>query len=329
MKTRVRLLAVLVGGAVGVCMTGSPVFAGEPAGAATAEQTASAIRHASGVGPERVIPGSGSSYNAKVGGQTVAVDGAAGRIRVGTAAGESTVLGLPDVAGGQPVRAHDGTVVRTGRDASTAVRVLTDGTVQAFVTLADARAATTYPFTFDLPAGRSIRPDRATGGLYITNQDGSAVTGYVDTPWAKDAAGRPLTTSYTVQGSTVIQHIDTTNARYPVVADPSFHTNCSVTCRFYFTRSSTHNMYDTMNSIGAGSDVLAGLFCVALPIPANLACAAAVLIYSAWAAYELTAASNRNGCFVVEVNYVEWITSQGPWAVSFDDVPASSKWCYA
>ena len=40
-------------------------------------------------------------------------------------------------------------------------------------------------------------------------------------PWAYDATGRSLPTSFHVQGSSIIQDVDTTGAVYPITADPS------------------------------------------------------------------------------------------------------------
>lgn len=47
----------------------------------------------------------------------------------------------------------------------------------------------------------------------------------IETPWAVDADGTALPTSYTLEGTNLTQNIDTTNATYPITADPSWQWN--------------------------------------------------------------------------------------------------------
>jgi hypothetical protein len=46
----------------------------------------------------------------------------------------------------------------------------------------------------------------------------------IQTPWAVDAAGKDLPTSYTFAGGVLTQKVDTTGASFPVVADPTYTT---------------------------------------------------------------------------------------------------------
>ncbi len=56
-----------------------------------------------------------------------------------------------------------------------------------------------------------------------TNVDVSvAVAATLDAPWAVDAEGNDVPTWYEVQGDTLVQHVDTSEATLPVAADPGF-----------------------------------------------------------------------------------------------------------
>lgn len=71
------------------------------------------------------------------------------------------------------------------------------------------------------------------------NADGTASTqATISAPWATDAMGRSLTTSYTLNGTTLTQHIDTTGAVSPVVADPKITWGWT-TYTVYFNKSET------------------------------------------------------------------------------------------
>ncbi|RLP76769.1 hypothetical protein D9V32_03765 [Mycetocola tolaasinivorans] len=69
-------------------------------------------------------------------------------------------------------------------------------------------------------ASWSVLPD---GGLQLIDAVGS-LSAYVETPWAVDANGVSLPTHFTVEGGMITQHVDTSNATFPVVSDPSIWT---------------------------------------------------------------------------------------------------------
>lgn len=52
------------------------------------------------------------------------------------------------------------------------------------------------------------------------SDSGRLVTGQIAAPWAIDADGKSLPTEYDIEGSKVTQVVDTSNAAFPVVADP-------------------------------------------------------------------------------------------------------------
>jgi hypothetical protein len=67
-----------------------------------------------------------------------------------------------------------------------------------------------------LKPGQRFEPAQG-GGLVIL--EGDNVVASVDAPWASDATGRSLTTSYQIDGSTIVQAVDTAGATFPVLAD--------------------------------------------------------------------------------------------------------------
>lgn len=55
----------------------------------------------------------------------------------------------------------------------------------------------------------------------VSISDGERFLGGIDAPWAVDSDGRSLPTHYEVSGATLTQIVDTTDATFPVVADPT------------------------------------------------------------------------------------------------------------
>jgi hypothetical protein len=99
--------------------------------------------------------------------------------------------------------------------ANSVVRKRSDG-VQALTVL---RTGSTATYTLDLPKGQMVKRD-AGGGLRITDSTGAVFYGAVKAPWALDAKGKQLKTSYSLRGDKIVQRVDTANAAYPIVADP-------------------------------------------------------------------------------------------------------------
>ncbi|MFF5205779.1 hypothetical protein [Streptosporangium sp. NPDC000396] len=118
---------------------------------------------------------------------------------------------------------------------SVAVQSLADG-LRLMTVARDANAPAKTSFDLTLPEGATLRTttdsetDDTTGAGIAVVRNG-AVIGEVTAPWAHDATGRKLPTSYTVEGNRVTQVVDYTGAVFPVVADPrlSFGWNVYVT----------------------------------------------------------------------------------------------------
>ncbi len=113
----------------------------------------------------------------------------------------------------------------------------------SIITLRDASAPTTYTFPLSLPATAAVQL-QADGGAAVTSQ--GRLLGVFEKPWARDAAGRSLQTSYrlatTASGATaLVQTIDTRHASFPVTADPKF-TWGWVSGTVYFNKSETRRI---------------------------------------------------------------------------------------
>jgi len=111
----------------------------------------------------------------------------------------------------------------TAREATSAtgakLRTLVQDHKGGFAVLAvleDGQSAAT--FSGLIPAGASLKAT-GDGGFRIIGSDGIE-TSAINAPWARDASGRNLPTSYSVDGANVIQTVDTQGATYPIVADP-------------------------------------------------------------------------------------------------------------
>ncbi|MBB6406713.1 hypothetical protein [Arthrobacter sp. AZCC_0090] len=91
----------------------------------------------------------------------------------------------------------------------------------SYIVIKDASAPSDYQFTIgSSDEGLKLTPDNR-GGVTVSDSTGSFVNTIL-APWAKDANGDSLRTSYSVSGNVITQHVDTKGAAFPVVADPQY-----------------------------------------------------------------------------------------------------------
>lgn len=263
--------------AAGAATAGTLLIALAPAASAAdtasgAEHAATVVEKATGTGdlaPSGVIAGAAAKATISTGAGDVTVTAphaSAGDVRATAADGSSIGLGLTGAGNVTGTKAGRGTVVYSGVARSTdfAVQPTTDGGARALVTLKDASAPTEQKFALRLPQGARVLPD-GSGGYKIVKPsgDGIAVTaGTIAAPWAKDANGNPVATSYTLDGDTLVQRVETnSDTAFPVVADPKF-TWGNVTGTAYLTRAETKDIaiYGSTAAIAVG----------ALPPPLNV-----------------------------------------------------------
>jgi len=156
--------------------------------------------------------------------------------------GTSVGIGVPRTAGMQPARIVDDTVVFTDQESgvATTVQPLASGSVRTSVTIAGPDSPNQYRFPVSLEDGGSLAL-RDDGSVAVSNevsyldQAGKVITRRVVTStiaaaWAVDADGMAVPTHYSLEGNTLVQHVDLSATRaFPVVADPFWSTAWHVT----------------------------------------------------------------------------------------------------
>lgn len=89
--------------------------------------------------------------------------------------------------------------------------------IRLFTVIASADAPTDYSFPIGVPEGGSLQ--QSGNGYRIEDADG-VTTAVVTAPWAKDADGNPVPVMYSLDGTALQVHVDTSAATFPVVVDP-------------------------------------------------------------------------------------------------------------
>ena len=138
-----------------------------------------------------------------------------------------------DVPGGSVARAvaaADGVLFEGAlTDTTVVVKATDDGGAQLLAVLGSADAPTTLSFPVNAGPGSSLElnPDGSVSVLEkVTAPGGESVEvaqGEFSAPWAVDANGAGVPTTYEVRGMVLVQHIHPTETTvFPVTADPSF-----------------------------------------------------------------------------------------------------------
>ncbi|CAM5595363.1 hypothetical protein SALBM135S_03322 [Streptomyces alboniger] len=146
-----------------------------------------------------------------------------GTFTVTDSAGKRLRVGLPGSSAATARVTPNGTVVysRPADSVDVAAQVGKDGSASALITMKDATAPTEYRFALDLPSGARAVLDEDGGVLVLDGSD--ELVGTFQAPWAKDADGKPVPTSYRIEGGDLVQSVHTdASTAYPVVADPKW-----------------------------------------------------------------------------------------------------------
>lgn len=108
--------------------------------------------------------------------------------------------------------------VTAADDQESATTILSNG-ARVMSLLEEGQSTALY--SIDLPSGAFLRSN-GSGFDIIVKAGGTNVTlGQISAPWAVDANGTQLPTSYRLDGDTLTQHVETADAAYPIVADPA------------------------------------------------------------------------------------------------------------
>ena len=219
--------------------------------------------------------------------------------------------GAPAVDGASALAANPtasaGGVTVTAVDKANSVSRHSAGGGQV-LTVLRSKSTTAAKFTLSIPAGAQVRT-LPSGGVAVF----SSKTAYaqLDAPWALDAAGKMLPTSYTIHGTTIIQKVDTTNATFPIVADPSFslcdwYTAVCMKTSYWETRQISDTFF-----VGVGAAV--ATLCGIIPWSpwyvgaVKVACAGIVAAYFYALRGTFDSARSQGRCVQLHFNYTPYV----------------------
>jgi hypothetical protein len=157
-----------------------------------------------------------------------------------------------------------GTAVFTYRDLpiATAVHVTSDGGVRQAYVLEKSSAQQKFQIPISLPTGYHLKL-QADQTIRVQGADPDEVLGTFERPWAYDSNRKVLPTRYTISGNSIVQTIDTSGARFPVMADPKYTWGIA-SGTIYFNRSETGRMRIpsgvTALAAGLGASIASGPF---------------------------------------------------------------------
>lgn len=180
-------------------------------------------------------------------------------------------------------------------------RVRPDG-VQVLTVLNRGRTAR---YRVAVPAGTRLVDTGPGFDVVAAGPQGPVLLARIAAPWAVDATGRRLPTSYALHGDTLVQRVQTRGAVYPVVVDPSV-------ARKWYGWQVRFSAWETKTmALGTG-----GTAYVASVVPQPLlsrVLAASAGAVSLWAA----AAMTYDKCLALNVRYLPpglnpWYWSCGP-----------------
>ncbi|GGO44791.1 hypothetical protein GCM10012286_31870 [Streptomyces lasiicapitis] len=116
----------------------------------------------------------------------------------------------------------NGSVIHADASApvDTVVQPTLDGGSRTLQVIKNAAAPREYRASVDIPSGSTLRKE-PDGSVVIAGSDPNEPVAAIAAPWAKDANGKPVPTSYRLDGKNLIQTVQfDANTAFPVVADP-------------------------------------------------------------------------------------------------------------
>ncbi|MEU9886128.1 hypothetical protein [Sphaerisporangium sp. NPDC051011] len=170
----------------------------------------------------------------------------------------------------------------------------------------DASAPTEYRFPISAPENSTLEVEEDDQTVLIYTDD--MYVAEIDTPWAKDANGNPVPTSYRVEGMTLIQTVHHAGAAYPVVADPALKLECEwwkAMCRVIFSRTLTKKIYSTWLYAGAAAavEVLKAACDKVKNGKVKLICKVGVAAGIVTFVRTIRDAANQNQCFAIRAQW--------------------------
>ncbi|GAA2364368.1 hypothetical protein [Nonomuraea africana] len=307
MRTGTRALTALVA----VCLTlstvniaGTPAFAAEdPALAALTQVVPEIVEEAKTTPPTEIPEGNIQ--------QPFAASTAVDTALTVTVSDSEIGMGTPDAlgAGNQPL---PGLVTYAAKQPSVAFAHQRTGQVARVLTvIKDASAPTEYRFPITAPENSTLELDEDGATVLIYNEE--VYLGEIDAPWAKDANGNPVPTTYRVEGMTLIQTVHHAGAAYPVVADPALKLQCTwwkAMCRVIFSRTLTKRIHNAWlyGGAAAAAEVLKAGCDKVKEKRVKLICKVAVVTGIASFIYKIREAAQKNQCFAIRAQWPGPIT---------------------
>lgn len=174
------------------------------------------------------------SASAEEPGVAVTVDGGEQQVSVESGAGTTVSMQLPGEATREEVstaavpddlfRGDGDPLLSTSENGATVSSYTTRDGVQTLIQIPSASAAKEYWFPLGVPEGgeATLFPDET---VIITDGDGRAVGG-IKAPWAVDANGSSVPTTFRMEGNDLVQTVGfTEGTAFPVTADPDLGRN--------------------------------------------------------------------------------------------------------
>src|SRR5690606_13604590 len=128
-------------------------------------------------------------------------------IGVAGADGQSLRVTLPVGAAERGVPVRDGAVAHDNGDGSVTVPIpKSDGSVQVLTVIESESAPPAYRYELGITVDARVEQGE-NGAIAIVSEAGELIAG-ISEPWAVDAHGAPVPTTYELEGATLIQHVD-------------------------------------------------------------------------------------------------------------------------
>lgn len=304
MKSTVHRTFVAIGSALAIAIATTGAAYAAPAAdeqtAVAAVQNAAPDALAGGVAA-RVSTDATVAVTSEAGGVTVSFpsDASSGSIGIESSSATSLTMGLPVADQGADPHVIDGAVVYDSGDGSHIVTSLGEnGELTTLSVIGDASAPDSYAYEMGVPEGGSLELGES-GDAAVLGADGTTVA-YSPAPWAKDANGAAVPTWYTIEGNTLVQHVDLSSPSiaFPVVADPQWWTEW---WGYVFLLSKAETKNAAGNAAYAG---VIGAACGYIPIVTiRVACVAVAGIKAVSLVNVTREASSQGRCLQINVPF--------------------------
>ncbi|MGW5683106.1 hypothetical protein [Nonomuraea sp. NPDC003754] len=302
MRIGTRALAVIVTACLAITsagLSGVPAFAADDPALAALTQVVPEIVEEARTTPPTEIPEGNTQ-------RPFAASTATDTALTATVSDSDIGIGTPDAqgTGNQPL---PGLVTYAAKQPGVAFAHNRTGQVARVLTvIKDSSAPTEYRFPISAPENSTLELDEDDQTVLIYNEE--VYLGEIDAPWAKDANGNPVPTTYRVEGMTLVQTVHHAGAAYPVVADPALKLQCTwwkAMCRVIFSRTLTKKIHNAWlyGGAAAAAEVLKYACDKIKEARAKLICKVAVVTGIASFIYKIREAAQKNQCFAIRAQW--------------------------